>query len=156
MTGKETRSLAIGESAGDAGALARRHALKLFAASAALALASCGKPYEEIIPYVDIPEGLTPGLPLKFATALPLGGYARGVLVHSVEGRPIKVEGNPRHPASLGSTDVFAEASVLSLYDPDRSKAVRNEVQPVAWDVFWGVLQAQMQQEKTRRGSGLR
>jgi molybdopterin-containing oxidoreductase family iron-sulfur binding subunit len=136
--------------------LDRRQALKVFAAGAALALASCGKPFEEIVPYVDIPEGLTPGVPLKFATALPLGGYGRGVLVHSVEGRPIKVEGNPRHPASLGATDAFAEASVLSLYDPDRSKAVRKEAQPVAWGAFWGVLQAQMQQEKTRNGSGLR
>ena len=134
----------------------RRAALKLFATGAALALASCGKPYEEIVPYVDIPDGLTPGIPLRFATALPLGGYARGVLVRSIEGRPIKIEGNPRHPGSLGSTDVFAEASVLSLYDPDRSQVVRNRVQPVAWDAFWGLLQAQMQREKTRAGSGLR
>ncbi len=66
---------------------------------------------------------MTPGLPLRFASALPLAGYGRGVIVTSVEGRPIKIDGNPRHPASLGSTDVFAEATVLSLYDPDRSQA---------------------------------
>ena len=65
----------------------------------------------------------SPGIPLRFATALPLAGYGRGVIVTSVEGRPIKINGNPRHPASLGATDIFAEAAVLSLYDPDRSKA---------------------------------
>ena len=63
-----------------------------------------------------------PGEPLKFATTLPLAGIGRGVVVTSIDGRPIKIEGNPRHPASLGATDVFAEAAVLSLYDPDRSR----------------------------------
>src|SRR5438270_10826304 len=105
--------------------LDRRAALKMFAGGTALALVSCGKPDEEIVPYVEMPERVVPGVALRFATALPLAGYARGVLVTSVEGRPIKVEGNPRHPASLGSSDVFAEASILSLYDPDRSRAVR-------------------------------
>jgi molybdopterin-containing oxidoreductase family iron-sulfur binding subunit len=157
MTEKRTPIVKVGQAAQRASdGLDRRSAMKLFATGAGLALASCGKPLEEIVPYVDIPEGLTPGVPLKFATALPLGGYARGVLVHSVEGRPTKVEGNPRHPASLGATDVFAEASVLSLYDPDRSRAPRNRMQPVAWEVFLGVLQAQMQHEKARAGAGLR
>src|SRR3954454_23054146 len=102
----------------------RREALQLFAAHMSPALAGCGKPVEEIVPYVAMPEGLTPGEPLKFATALPLGGYARGVMAISVDGRPIKIEGNPKHPASLGATDAFAEAAVLSLYDPDRSRTV--------------------------------
>src|SRR5579859_6355095 len=106
-------------------ALSRRNALKLFASGAALAVASCARPDEEVVPYVEKPERVMPGLPLRFATALPLAGYARGVIVSAIEGRPIKIDGNPRHPASLGATDVFAEASVLSLYDPDRSKAVR-------------------------------
>ena len=100
----------------------RRAALKLFVSGAALALASCGRPAEQIVPYVEMPEGETPGVPLRFASALPLAGYGRGVIVTSVEGRPIKIDGNPRHPASLGATDVFAEATVLSLYDPDRSQ----------------------------------
>ena len=65
-----------------------------------------------------MPERVVPGDKLKFATTLPLSGYGRGVIVTSIDGRPIKVEGNPRHPASLGATDVFAEAAVLSLYDP--------------------------------------
>jgi hypothetical protein len=95
------------------GGVDRRAALELFVSGAALALASCGRPAEKIVPYVDVPPGETPGLPLRFATALPLNGYGRGVIVTSVEGRPIKVDGNTRHPASIGSTDVFAEASRL-------------------------------------------
>src|SRR5262249_50636794 len=91
---------------GTAPDLDRRSALKLLASGTALALASCGRPHEEVVPYVQMPERLTPGVPLRFATALPLGGLARGVIVTSMEGRPIKVHGNPRHPASLGATDV--------------------------------------------------
>ena len=91
----------------------RRAALKLFVSGTALALASCGRPAEQVVPYVEMPERVTPGVPLRFASALPLAGYGRGVIVTSVEGRPIKIDGNPRHPASLGATDVFAEATVL-------------------------------------------
>jgi hypothetical protein len=98
----------------------RRATLKLFVSGAALALSCCGPPHEEIVPYVEMPERQIPGVPLQFATALALAGYGRGVIVTSVEGRPIKIEGNPRHPASFGATDIFAEAAVLSLYDPDR------------------------------------
>ena len=114
----------------------RRAALQLMASGVALALASCGRPAEEIVPYVNIPERLTPGIPLRFASTLPLAGFGRGVIVTSVEGRPIKIGGNPRHPASLGATDVFAEAAILSLYDPDRSKAVRIGTGVYSWDAF--------------------
>ena len=72
-----------------------------------------------------MPEGLLPGVPQHYATTLPLAGYGRGVIVTAFEGRPTKIEGNPRHPASLGATDVFAQAEILSLYDPDRSQTVR-------------------------------
>src|SRR6185312_17087131 len=95
-------------------------------------------------------------IPLRFATALALGGYARGVIVTSIEGRPIKVEGNPRHPASLGATDVFCEAAVLSLCDPDRLKAVRRGDEIAAWSAFEAALLAQMEQERARHGAGLR
>lgn len=105
--------------------LSRRHALQLLSANIALITAGCGKPREEILPYVEMPERVLPGVPLSFATTLPLGGYGRGVICTSVEGRPIKVSGNPAHPASLGATDVYAEAHVLSLYDPERSQVVR-------------------------------
>ena len=133
----------------------RRAALKLFVSGAALALASCGRPDEQVVPYVQIPERETPGIPLRFATALSLAGYGRGVIVTSVEGRPIKVEGNPRHPASLGATDVFAEAAVLSLYDPDRSKAPFSDGRIQPWGAFEGSLHARLQRLGANKGSGL-
>jgi molybdopterin-containing oxidoreductase family iron-sulfur binding subunit len=126
------------------------------ASGVTLGLASCGRPAEEIVPYVTVPERLTPGIPLRFATTLPLAGFGRGVLVTSREGRPIKIDGNPRHPASLGATDVFAEAAVLSLYDPDRAKAVTNGKDVHSWDAFELALRAQMAAERGRGGSGLR
>ena len=79
---------------------------------------------ETIVPYVRQPEELVPGKPLFYATAMPLGGVATGLLVESHEGRPTKIEGNPLHPGSLGATDVFAQAAVLGLYDPDRSQTL--------------------------------
>ena len=136
--------------------LDRRAALKLFVSGAALALASCGRPDEQVVPYVEIPERETPGIPLRFATALSLAGYGRGVIVTSVEGRPIKVEGNPRHPASLGATDVFAEAAVLSLYDPDRSKAPFSDGRIQPWGAFEGSLHARLQRLGANRAPGLR
>ena len=108
--------------------ISRRAFMKLAGASLALAgLSACGgPPQEEILPYVHAPTDLVLGKPLFFATAITLGGFATGVLVESREGRPIKVEGNSQHPASLGATDVFAQASVLQLWDPDRSQAVNH------------------------------
>lgn len=100
----------------------RRQFLGLMGASAALAgLAACRRPAEKILPYSHPPEHLVPGKPLFYATAMPWRGTAIGLLVESHEGRPTKVEGNPRHPESLGGTTTFAQASILDLYDPDRS-----------------------------------
>jgi molybdopterin-containing oxidoreductase family iron-sulfur binding subunit len=114
----------------------RRTALKLLSASIAATMARCSPPQEEIIPYADMPEGLVAGEPMRFATTLLLAGYARGFLGISIDGRPIKIEGNPRHPFSLGATDIFAEAEVLSLYDPDRSTVVFRRLVVAAWDDF--------------------
>ena len=111
----------------------RRRFLELMAASLALAgLTGCSQaPTERILPYVRPPEGVTPGRPAYYATAMPTLGYAQGLLVESRLGRPTKIEGNPTHPANLahpdahgphGPTDIFAQASILSLYDPDRSQ----------------------------------
>ena len=104
----------------------RRNFLKLMGASLALAgLTACTRqPTEHIMPYVRQPEELIPGRPLFFATATTLNGVANGVLVESHEGRPTKIEGNPEHPATLGACDAFSQASVLQLYDPDRSQAL--------------------------------
>jgi molybdopterin-containing oxidoreductase family iron-sulfur binding subunit len=136
--------------------IGRRAALKLLAGGLTMSLAACGKPFEEIVPYVDMPERLVPGEPMQFATTLPLSGYGRGVLAISIDGRPIKIEGNPRHPASLGATDVFAEAAIMSLYDPDRSKAARTNDDIETWDAFSAAAHAQMDQERSRQGAGLR
>jgi molybdopterin-containing oxidoreductase family iron-sulfur binding subunit len=92
---------------------------------------------KNIIPYVRQPEEETPGRGLWFATAsFSLGGIAHTVLVRSNEGRPTKVDGNPDHPSSNGSTatDIFAQASILTLYDPDRSQTplYRGEARPWA------------------------
>src|SRR5262249_43035199 len=109
-------------------ALSRRQFLTLMGASLALAgLSGCSirpAPADRIGPHVPAPEAGVPGQPLFFATAMTLGGSGVGLLVESHQGRPTKVEGNPEHPASLGATDVFHQASVLGLYDPDRSQTV--------------------------------
>jgi len=135
--------------------LNRRAALKLFISGVAASLASCGRPPEEIVPYVEVPERETPGLPLQFASALPLGGYGRGVIVTSVEGRPIKINGNPRHSASLGSTDVYGEATLLSLYDPDRSRAPFSDHRIQSWSAFEAALRPRLDQHRARKGEGL-
>ncbi len=138
--------------------VSRRHFLKLMGAS--LALASTGactrNPPEHIVPYVKQPEEIVPGKPLFFASALALGGYARGILVETHEGRPTKIEGNPQHPASLGATDVFMQAELLTLYDPERSQAVMNRGQPSTWDAVVGELAVAAQLWKTNGGAGLR
>src|SRR5579863_5723812 len=104
----------------------RRDFLKLMGASLAFAgLSGCGKaPQEHIIPYVKQPDGLVLGKPQFYATVMPFGADAIGLLVESHEGRPTKIEGNPDHPSSLGGTDVFAQASILDLYDADRAQTV--------------------------------
>ena len=138
------------------GGLNRRQALRLLAAGVTTSLAACTKPTEEIIPYVSQPERLVPGEALKFATTLSLSGLGRGVIVTSIDGRPIKVEGNPRHPASLGATDVFAEAAVLSLYDPDRSRTILHDGAIASPDALRQAVQAQHQRMLQRKGEGFR
>src|SRR4051794_17746416 len=105
--------------------VSRRQFLQLMGAALAMAGDACTTaPREKIVPYVRPPEQIVPGRPVYFATAAVLGGFGEGVLVESHEGRPTKVEGNPDHPAGLGATSIFAQASVLGLYDPERSQAV--------------------------------
>ena len=135
----------------------RRGFLKLMGASLALAGASActRQPEEKVFPYVKAPEGIVPGVPLFFATAMPLDGYGQGVLVESHMGRPTKVEGNPDHPASLGATDVFGQASVLGLYDPDRSQVVRNLGEVQTWANFAAALTKPLADQKGKQGTGL-
>lgn len=138
--------------------LGRRDFLKLMGASMLLAgVNACTRqPEEKIFPYVKPPEQLVGGRPLYFATANVRNGYACGVLVESHEGRPTKVEGNPDHPASLGATDVFAQASVLTLYDPDRSQTVKYLGEISTWENFVAMLSTELEGLKAKRGEGLR
>ena len=128
------------------------------AASFALGgLGACTKqPLEKIVPYVRQPPELTPGKPLYFATALTMGGFAQGVIATSHEGRPTKIEGNPEHPVSLGATNIFMQASVLDLYDPDRAQAVLRAGQPSDWATFVSAMNAAMQDQQTKGGAGVR
>ncbi|HEV8631670.1 MAG TPA: TAT-variant-translocated molybdopterin oxidoreductase, partial [Thermoanaerobaculia bacterium] len=137
----------------------RRRFMQLMGASLALggATACTRQPLEKIVPYVKQPEELVPGLPLFFATGAPVpGGHALGVLATSHMGRPTKIEGNPEHPASLGSTDVFAQASVLGLYDPDRSKVIRNFERIRTWEAFVDALTVELAKQESGGGGGLR
>ena len=144
--------------------LSRRHALQLLAGGAASLVAGCSQPDSNSVargagtelPYVHMPEGLLPGVPQHYATALPLAGYGRGVVVTAFEGRPTKVEGNPRHPASLGATDVFAQAETLSLYDPDRSQAIRLSGEISDWTAFASAVRTRLSEHGTDKGGGLR
>jgi molybdopterin-containing oxidoreductase family iron-sulfur binding subunit len=103
----------------------RRSFLKLMGASAALAgMTGCRWPREAIVPYAHQPEGRVPGRSVTFASTIEMNGVGTGVLVRSYDGRPIKIEGNPEHPGSLGSTDVYLQAALLEMYDPDRSRLV--------------------------------
>ena len=139
--------------------VSRRSALKLMAASAALAgLTACTKlPTEKIVPYAQQqPEDFVPGKPLFYATAMPMAGYATGLLVESHMGRPTKVEGNPSHPASLGAANVFAQASVLTLYDPDRAQVVIYRGRIGDWSRFLTSVEQDRAELLTRKGAGLR
>src|SRR6266571_1824232 len=138
--------------------LSRRDVLRLGAASAALAgLTACTKlPTEKIVPYAaQEPEEFIPGKPLFYATAMTLGGIAKGVLAESHMGRPTKIEGNPDHPASLGATDVFGQASVLDLYDPDRSQVVIYDGHISDWSDLLVAVAEKRSEWAASKGSGL-
>jgi molybdopterin-containing oxidoreductase family iron-sulfur binding subunit len=136
----------------------RRQFLKLMGASLALAgVGACTRqPYEKLVPYVRQPEEVIPGRPLFFATAMPLGGLGMPLLAENHLGRPTKLEGNPEHPASLGATDLFSQASVLGLYDPDRSRTVTNLGDVKTWNAFLTAVQGAMNAKRTIAGRGLR
>ena len=138
----------------------RRDFFKVMGASLAMAsLTACRWPRELIVPYANRPEGRIPGVPVQYASALELGGSAVGVLVSSYDGRPVKIEGNPLHPASLGAADVFMQAAVLELYDPDRSRQpVRRESGkelPQTAEDFDGWAREHFAALRARNGAGL-
>ena len=140
--------------------LDRRRFLTLMGASLALAgLTGCSirpAPTGTIVPQVRAPEEVVPGRPLFYATAMTLGGTGVGLLVESHLGRPTKIEGNPDHPSSLGATDPFHQASVLTLYDPDRSQTVTHLGRTRTWEEAQAALRTATERHRSRRGAGLR
>jgi len=136
----------------------RRDFLKLMAASLAFAgLSGCGRtPEQYVVPYVKQPDGMTLGKPQFYATAMPFGADAIGLLVESHEGRPTKIEGNPDHPSSVGATNVFAQASILNLYDPDRAQTVTKFGEIQTWSLFVDSAQAIAAAMKGSNGAGFR
>src|SRR5580658_530815 len=138
--------------------VSRRGFLKVMGASMALAgMTGCVRlPLEPIVPYVRQPEDVIPGRPKFYATAMTLGGYASPLLVESHLGRPTKIEGNDKHPASLGGTDIFAQAHILGLYDPDRSQSVVSMGDQQSWQALLNALRGPLTAQKALQGSGIR
>ncbi|MGA8867732.1 MAG: TAT-variant-translocated molybdopterin oxidoreductase, partial [Candidatus Sulfotelmatobacter sp.] len=138
--------------------VSRRGFLKVMGASLGLAgMTSCVRlPLEPIVPYVRQPEDVVPGRPQFYATAVTLGGYASPVLVESHLGRPTKIEGNDQHPASLGGTDIFAQASILGMYDPDRSQSVVSMGDQRSWQSFLSAIRGPLNAQKALQGAGIR
>jgi molybdopterin-containing oxidoreductase family iron-sulfur binding subunit len=140
--------------------VSRRKFLQVMGAGMALAgVSGCKvirRPEQNILPYNKMPESLIPGIAQFYATSMSVGGEAVGLLVESHEGRPTKVEGNPKHPSSLGATGKYHQASVLGLYDPERSKLPRKAGQESDWNAFWSEANPLFAGYKQNGGQGLR
>src|SRR5581483_6036402 len=136
----------------------RRGFLKVMGASLGLAgMTGCVKlPLEPIVPYVRQPENVIPGRPQYYATAMTLSGYAHPLLVESHLGRPTKIEGNDQHPASMGAADIFAHASLLAMYDPDRSQTVVSMGDVRSWQGFMSAIRGPLAAQRSLQGAGVR
>ncbi len=136
----------------------RRAVLKGMAASLALAgLTGCKwEAPEKALPYVNAPPGVTPGVAQHYATAVTLAGYALPCIGKTYVGRPVKLEGNPDHPASGGASDAFLQASLLGLYDPDRSQAPRYLGRSATWQAYDSTVTAKAAELDAAGGEGLR
>ncbi|MEA1951019.1 MAG: TAT-variant-translocated molybdopterin oxidoreductase [Planctomycetota bacterium] len=145
----------------DAGGINRRRWLQVMGASLVLAAANgCRWEKQEILPMAKRPEGYTPGKTRRFATAIPLGSTVTGLEVTCVDGRPIKIEGNPRHPYSLGATNALAQAALLELYDPDRSQSVMSRgydaCSVISWEELFENYHAPLADLRKSGGAGFR
>ena len=137
----------------------RRRFLQLMAASMALGgLSGCGPEAEErqLLPYVEQPENIIPGRNRYYTGATIQDGYANGVLVAHQMARPIKVEGNPDHPASLGAASAIMQASILELYDPRRAQTIFGDGRITSWERFVSVLYSRRNSLMSGKGEGLR
>ena len=138
--------------------VSRRNFLKLMSASLALGgVTGCTiQPTEKIVPQVRAPENVIPGKPQYFASTVSLGGIGSGILVESHMGRPTKIEGNPEHPSGSGGSNPLTQASILDLYDPDRSQTVQNAGRISTWNTFSNDLAKQIGLQEVKDGAGLR
>ena len=137
--------------------VSRRGFLKVMGASMALAgLAGCTKqPDEPIMPYVKAPEDLILGKPVYFASAFPFTTGAVPVLIKSDAYRPIKVDGNPEHPYVMGGSDPITQATLLDMYDPDRSQRILYRGEPRTWPAFLAAYRSMLADKKASGGQGL-
>ncbi len=134
----------------------RRKFLTLMGASMAMTgLASCRRPVEKIVPYVNRPEDLIPGNPQHYATTMPFGDGAYGLLVESHEGRPQKIEGNKLHPSTEGTSSALIQAQILGLFDPDRAQHVTNKGEKKSFAEFASGWSTLYEQFKKNGGDGL-
>jgi MoCo/4Fe-4S cofactor protein with predicted Tat translocation signal len=137
---------------------ARRQFLKLMGASFALAgLAGCEKsPFVAALPYVDQPDNETVGVPRYYATAVTFDGYAQPVIATTYSGRPTKLDGNPDHPVTKGRSDIFMQAAVLGLYDPDRAQSPTRRGDPVTWNDVAAAVSTFRSDWAADQGEGMR
>ena len=139
------------------GSPGRRRFLQIMGASLALAGATgCRWQEDKLMPLSRRPEGRIPGEPERYATATELAGVAVGIVATSYEGRPIKLEGNPAHPANKGALGVLQQTQVLGVYDPDRSRHPMQKNQAKTWADFENFAKAQFAALKSKQGAGLR
>jgi molybdopterin-containing oxidoreductase family iron-sulfur binding subunit len=137
--------------------VSRREMMTLVGASLSLAgLAGCmRRPVGEIVPYVSAPEEIVPGVPRYYATTMPFRRSAYGLIVESHEGRPTKIEGNKAHPSTLGASSTRIQASILGLYDPDRSQSITLRGTPKSWKDFVTAWPQLSEPHAADQGAGL-
>jgi MoCo/4Fe-4S cofactor protein with predicted Tat translocation signal len=137
-------------------AMSRRQALGLMGATLSIAgLTACRRPEEHIVPYVDMPESVVPGVPTWYATTMPAGTTAYGILVESHEGRPTKIEGNELHPSTAGASSGRIQSAIFDLYDPDRSRFVTKRGEGSSWAEFVNAWKELAKGHEADGGAGL-
>ncbi|MGH7439226.1 MAG: TAT-variant-translocated molybdopterin oxidoreductase, partial [Polyangiaceae bacterium] len=137
--------------------VSRRGLLGAMAATMALVGAEgCRRPIEKIVPYAKMPEDVIPGVPSHYATVIQRRGDAAGVVLESHEGRPTKVEGNEAHPSARGGADLVTQATILDLYDPERSRSPRKGGAEAKWSDFDAAFGAKLGGYDKDQGSKLR
>ncbi len=136
----------------------RRQFMKIMAASFALGgvgLAGCRRPEEHVLPFAKSVEGAVPGLPVYYATSMPMRGWAVPLLAETHQGRPTKLEGNPSYAPHGGASSLLAQASLLDLYDPDRATAHTQDGKPIGAEALKAFLGGIGKAHMATRGAGL-